>query len=192
MKNGHTPILARPLDGAKVLLEADAEDEFQILDSESAWVHVQISGLSRGWIRRSSVELPTEVAAKVPAASEETDSSPKDSFRQTREETSLFPGKWQPLNGKKVKIVWVQPFESKGFGENSKLLFAKSVFRQQYPELSKEAPGIAGIVVVFDSADGGMAAATFAALQQWHAGHLTEEAFWKQCWLDPAEAFKKD
>jgi hypothetical protein len=35
-----------------------------------------------------------------------------------------------------------------------------------------------------------MAAATFASLQQWRAGHLSEDAFWKQCWVDPAEAFK--
>ena len=192
IKQAHTPIYARPIESSKVVLEADAEDEFQIIESEAAWVHVQVSGLSRGWIRRSSVELPTEVAAKIEAAPEEADHSPKDAFRQTREETSLFPGKWQPLDGKKVKIIWVQPFESKGFGQNSKLVFAKSVFRQQYSELSKEAPSVAGIVVVFDSADGGMAAATFASLQQWRAGHLTEEAFWKQCWLDPADAFKKD
>jgi hypothetical protein len=29
-----------------------------------------------------------------------------------------------------------------------------------------------------------------AALQQWQAGHLADSAFWKRCWLDPAEAFK--
>jgi hypothetical protein len=35
-----------------------------------------------------------------------------------------------------------------------------------------------------------MAAATMAALQQWNAGHLSDNAFWKQCWLDPPDAFK--
>jgi hypothetical protein len=35
-----------------------------------------------------------------------------------------------------------------------------------------------------------MAAATMAALQQWHAGHLPDGAFWKRCLLDPADVFK--
>jgi hypothetical protein len=29
-----------------------------------------------------------------------------------------------------------------------------------------------------------------ANLQQWRAGHLSDEAFSKRCWRDPAEAFQ--
>ncbi|HYL17009.1 MAG TPA: hypothetical protein VEV41_28515, partial [Terriglobales bacterium] len=65
-----------------------------------------------------------------------------------------------------------------------------SVFRKAYPELSQATPDVAGVVIVFDSEDGGMAAVTAATLQQWQAGHLTDDAFWKRCWLDPADAFK--
>ena len=43
--------------------------------------------------------------------------------------------------------------------------------------------------MIFDSLDGGMAAATLANLQQWRAGHLSDDVFWKRCWRDPAEAF---
>jgi hypothetical protein len=42
-------------------------------------------------------------------------------------------------------------------------------------------------VVIFDSADGGMIAATFATLQQWKAGALSDAALWHQCFFDPPE-----
>ena len=48
-----TPVLVSPSQDAQVLFLAAAEDEFEILDSNPNWVHVRISGLSRGWIRRS-------------------------------------------------------------------------------------------------------------------------------------------
>src|SRR5207248_11437122 len=50
VKNSRTLILSRAADAAQVVLLADAEDEFQILDLDSSWVHVQISGLSLGWL----------------------------------------------------------------------------------------------------------------------------------------------
>jgi hypothetical protein len=190
VKAARTPVLASPVDGAKVLFLADAEDEFQVIDTNESWVHIQISGISRGWVRRSQVDLPGALAgnpSETPADAERAD---KDAFRRIREETSLFPGKWDALAGKKVRIIWVQPSESKTFGERSKLGFAKSVFRTVYPELSQTGPEVAGVVIVFDSEDGGMAAVTAATLQQWGAGHMTDDAFWKRCWLDPADAFK--
>jgi hypothetical protein len=102
----------------------------------------------------------------------------------------VFPGNWEPLNGKQVKIIWVQPAGGASSNEETKLLFAKSVFRREYPELTRSEPPLAGVVIVFDSQDGGMAAATFASLQQWSAHHLSDRAFWQRCWFDPADAFK--
>ena len=58
VKNSGTPVLVSPVEGAKVLFLATAEDEFEILDMNANWVHVRISGLSRGWIRRSGLEMP--------------------------------------------------------------------------------------------------------------------------------------
>jgi hypothetical protein len=188
VKTSQTPVYARPLESSQVLFFADAEDEFQEVEESGLWVHVQISGISRGWIRRSQVELPSELG---PVAGTEGNNGEKVLFHQTREETSLFPGSWEALRGKQVKIVWVQPSGMGKADQDSRLSFAKKVFRKEYSGLTKVVPSVAGVVVVFDSQDGGMAAATVATLQQWQAGHLTDEAFWKRCWLDPADAFKE-
>jgi hypothetical protein len=46
VRKAGTPVLAKP--GGAVLLTADAEDEFEVINLEGNWVHVQISGPSRG------------------------------------------------------------------------------------------------------------------------------------------------
>src|SRR5205823_12712703 len=57
VKLDQTPVLELPRSDAKVLFLASAEDEFEILDAKPGWVHVRISGLSRGWLRRSTIEM---------------------------------------------------------------------------------------------------------------------------------------
>ncbi|HEY3928429.1 MAG TPA: hypothetical protein VGL89_08645 [Candidatus Koribacter sp.] len=182
VKNAHTPIVSSPAEGARVLMYADAEDEFQFLKNEGEWTHVQIAGLNRGWIRTSNLEKPGAAAAVKVA--EKAGEAP--AFQQTKEETSTFPGDWEPLRGKNVKIIWVQP-QGKST-QSSRLTYVKSVFKKQAPELAHES-GVDGVVVVFDAADGGMAATTSQALAQWGNGSLTDPAFLKQCWFDPADAF---
>jgi len=49
---------------------------------------------------------------------------------------------------------------------------------------------VAGIVIVFDAADGGQIAVTLADLKQLQEGHISEATFWQQCSLDPPEAFQ--
>ena len=186
VKSNRTPVYARPSETSQVLFLADAEDEFQMVEEAGSWVHFQISGIARGWIQRSLLELPTDSRATASASDVRLET---ELFRQTREETSMFPGNWEALRGKQVKIVWVQP--SGKADQDSRLNFARRIFRKEYPEVAKTVPSVAGVVVVFDSQDGGMAAATLATLQQWHAGHLTDDAFWKRCWLDPEDAFKE-
>ena len=187
VKSAHTPVQERPEDGANVLFLADAEDEFQIVDTNGPWVHVQISGLSRGWIRREALQLPPAYDTPVPVSAAEV--TPPSPFRQTRQETADFPGTWEPLRGKQVEVIWVQPAGSDAAGAD-KFSYAKAVFRKAFPELLHSTPPLAGVVIVFDSQDGGMAAATLATLQQWNAHHMTDNNFWKQCWFDPADAFK--
>ena len=63
VKKSSTPVLVSPVEGAKVLFLATAEDEFEILDLNANWVHVRISGISRGWIRRSGLEVPETFAS---------------------------------------------------------------------------------------------------------------------------------
>lgn len=189
VKSGNTPVVAQPLEGAQVMFRADAEDEFQILDVTEGWVHIQISGLSRGWIRRDFVDIPA--ATTISLSAMRGDQHEKDDLvRQTKEQVGAFPGKWEPLNGRQVKIVWVQPLDSDQFGSEARWRLVKSIFRKVDAGPPNQSTEIAGVVVIFDSADGGMAAATVSNLQQWRAGHLSDEAFWKSCWRDPADSFK--
>jgi hypothetical protein len=180
--------MSQPVEGAPSLFLAEAEDEFQVLDASDGWVHVQISGISRGWIRRNHVDMPG--AANVNLSVLTSDHTERDAFRETKEEVAVFPGKWAPLDGKRVKIIWVQPLETDDFGSEPRWSLAKSVFRKADPDVYNDLPEIAGVVVIFDSQDGGMAAAPMPTLQQWRAGHLPDETFLKRCWLDPADAFK--
>src|ERR1700674_52347 len=65
VKKSGTAVVAKPTEGARVLFTAAAEDEFEFIEAEGEWIHVQISGASRGYIRRSSLELPEFIAARL-------------------------------------------------------------------------------------------------------------------------------
>ncbi|HZD32080.1 MAG TPA: hypothetical protein VE779_10520, partial [Candidatus Angelobacter sp.] len=189
VKRANTPVMAQPLDGAQLMFRADAEDEFRILDLAEGWVHIEISSLSRGWIRRDLVDIPG--AATISVSAMRSDQEDKDDLvRRTKEQIGAFPGKWEPLDGRQVKIIWVQPLESDQFGSEARWRLVKSIFRKVDAGPPNRNIEVAGVVVIFDSADGGMAAATVSNLQQWRAGHLSDQAFWKSCWRDPADSFK--
>jgi hypothetical protein len=206
VKQTGTPVLVSPSEGAKVMFEATAEDEFELLDENASWVHVRISGLSRGWIRRTSVFMPEAFSAELeappapvppapaPPAPAQTSTEPggKSPFQVENEQIASFPGDWGPLRGKTVKIISVQEGTGKSSNTDSsaKLEFAKSVFDREYAELTKSSSTAAGVVVVFDSVDGGMMATTLPVLQQWKAGTLSDEALWHRCYFDPPEMFR--
>jgi hypothetical protein len=190
VKKSGTAVVSTPSLTAKTLFLASAHDEFEMLNFNRDWVHVRISGLSRGWIWRDSVELPDSVPDS------DTPSNPAISpaaelFHVSREETAVFPGDWEPLKGKSVKIVSVEKADENAKDDSSqlKLAFAKSLLDQNYNELAKKADLLSGIVLIFDSSDGGMIAATFSTLQQWKAGRLSDSALWHQCFFDPPEIF---
>lgn len=194
VKKSGTPVLLNPSEGAKVVFLATAEDEFEILDMTASWVHVRISGLSRGWIRRSGLEMPGTAtvtqAGKAPAASG-VDSASAKPFQVESEQIASFPGTWEPLRGRTVKIVSVQ--KSSGSAPNSdsraKLDFAKSLFDHEYTELVQSSISAAGVVLIFDSEDGGMVATTLPVLEQWKAGSLSDDGLWRRCLFDPPEMF---
>jgi len=190
VKKSGTAVVSTPSLTAKTLFLASTHDEFEMLNFNRDWVHVRISGLSRGWIWRDSVELPDSVPDS------DTPSNPAISpaaelFHVSREETAVFPGDWEPLKGKSVKIVSVEKADENAKDDSSqlKLAFAKSLLDQNYNELAKKADLLSGIVLIFDSSDGGMIAATFSTLQQWKAGRLSDSALWHQCFFDPPETF---
>jgi hypothetical protein len=190
VKKSGTPVLVGPIEGAKVLFLATAEDEFEILDLNTSWVHVRISGLSRGWIRRSSLEMPKSFAADAKSENPSTSAS-TEHFQVKNEQIASFPGTWEPLRGQTVKILTVQNASGSASNTDSraKLEFAKSLFDKEYSELTQAPSTTAGVVVIFDSEDGGMAAATLPVLQQWKAGTLSDQAFWRRCFFDPPETF---
>jgi hypothetical protein len=190
VKKTGTPVVSTPSLNAKPLFLATEHDEFEMLDFNADWVHVRISGLSRGWIWRTGLEMP-EGLSDVPLASEKAAPVVADLFQITREETGTFPGDWEALRGKNVKIIQVQKIreDEKNAGASAKLEFAKSVLDKSYGELASNAKELAGVVLIFDSVDGGMIAITFPTVEQWKAGRLTDAALWHRCYFDPPETF---
>jgi hypothetical protein len=190
VKQAGTHVVSKPADGAPVLFTADAEDEFQVLELEGAWVHVQISGSSRGWIRRAQLDLPAEFKDS-PAETSDPAPAAANLFNISKDETTTFGGKWAPLAGKKVRVIWLEPASPAAASTaREKLAFAKALFEKTYRELKSPSPVVDGVVIVFDSADGGQIGATFPSLKQLADGAITESAFWKQCSLDPPESFQ--
>jgi len=195
VKQSNTSVFANPSEGAKVLFQAAAQDEFELLDMNPKWVHVRISGISRGWILRSSVEMPDALASApetkpttAPAPSAPTDKAP---FQVENEEIASFPGSWEPLRGKTVKIISVQEArgEAKDTDSRAKLAFAKSLFNREYVDLTRGSSTAAGVVVIFDAEDGGMMATTLPVLEQWKSGTLSDQAMWHRCYFDPPDLF---
>ena len=190
IKKTGTPVVASPSLNGKTLFLASARDEFEMLDFNADWVHVRISGLSRGWIWRTSLEMPERIS-DIPLAGAKAAPVAADLFQVTREETAPFPGDWGPLRGKSVKIISVQKIQEneKDSGAGAKLEFAKSLLDKSYAELAAKSRELSGIVLIFDSVDGGMIAATLPTVQAWKAGTLSDAALWHQCYFDPPETF---
>jgi hypothetical protein len=193
VKQDQTPVLQDPRSNATVLFLASAEDEFEVLDENPEWVHVRISGLSRGWLQRSSVEIldgseNTAVSKASPPVLEQQSAKPRllssALFVVSSEEEGSFPGDWAQLKGKSVKIISIQQAPGTGriTSPQDKMRFAESLFKSEMVNSSA-----AGLVLIFDAEDGGMLAATQAVLDHWKNGLLTEQALWKQCYLDPPE-----
>jgi hypothetical protein len=185
IKKSRTPVYAKPSESASVLMHADAQDEFQVLGLDGAWVHIQISGASRGWIQRAQLEMPPGFA---PAADDSaTQPIP---FKISKEETTSFHGDWAPLKGKSVRIEWVEPATpSLLTSGKDKLAFAKTLFLQASESLPASQQRPDGIVVVFDSIDGGQIAAALPSVQGLANHSLSDVAFWHQCSIDPPDSF---
>ena len=189
VKKSGTPVVDAPSLKGKTLFLASEHDEFEMLDFTADWVHVRISGLSRGWVWRTNLEMPDQIPdvdanpGAAPAAA--------DLFHVVREETSTFPGDWGPLRGKSVKILSVEKIDetSGNSSTQEKLEFAKSLLEKTYAVLAMNSGSLGGIVLIFDSADGGMIGVTLPVLQQWKAGTLSDAALWHQSFFDPPETF---
>ncbi len=139
VKRAGAPVFARANDAERVLFKAAANDEFEFLDADAEWVHVQISGVSRGYIRRNAVELPEAISARIPESAKTSAAVKTPAFRIVREEESAFPGSWEPLRGKIVKIYTVQPItqDPKETNAQAKLNFTASLFQKFAAEFAQ-------------------------------------------------------
>ena len=192
VKRAGTPVMARAGEESRVLFKAAVNDEFEFLDAEGQWIHVQISGVSRGYIQRNALELPELIAEHLEETAKADSAAKAAAFRVEREENSVFPGDWEALKGKAVKIYTLQPAsqDPKQTDARAKLNFAGSLMQKSLGDVT---PGAAeGVVVIFDSADGGIAGATLTSIRRLANGEISEEAFWKQSYLDPPETFQSN
>jgi hypothetical protein len=179
-------IYDKPSDNARPLFQAALNDEFEYLDGSNGWIHISISGDSRGYVRQSSVQLPERIASQL-AIGESGLEQKFPGFRIEQESTSSFPGNWPVLKGKQVKIFTVQPIgqNAKDSGPTARLNYAMALFEKTL----QDSPSTDGVVVIYDAADGGIVAAATADIQKHASGALTREAFWAQAYLDPPDAF---
>jgi hypothetical protein len=91
-----------------------------------------------------------------------------------------------------VKSYTVQPNseDSKETDAVAKRAFAAAMLQKYASTAEPSDLAVEGVVVVFDSGDGGIIAATLPSARQSSAGAITSEYFWKLCYLAPLDAFQ--
>jgi hypothetical protein len=190
IKSG-VPVYSKPAENARALFQAAANDEFEYLEADEGWIHIEISGDARGYIRQTAVLLPERLAPKT-SQTEKTLEAEFKGFRIARQESSAFPGDWAPLKGKAVKIYTVQPVsqDQRESGPTARLNFTVALFEAGLKDAATVSSKPEGILVIFDAADGGIASATLSDIQSFSTGALTREKFLARCNLDPIEAFR--
>ena len=186
-----TPVYSKPSESSRALFQASANDEFTYLDANDGWIHIEISGDARGYIRQNAALFPEHLAQKTIQA-EETLEAKYKAFRIERQESSMFPGDWATLKGKTVKIYTVRPLsqDQRDSGPAARMNFTLALFEAGAREAATLSAKPDGIVVIFDAADGGIASATLADIQRYASGTLGRDKFLAQCNLDPDEAFR--
>jgi hypothetical protein len=167
VKKTATPMYAKAAENSRVLFQAAANDEFEFLDGDAGWIHESISGDSRGYLLRNSVDVPGKIAARLESPATASAEGKLAGFRMERKETSTFPGDWAARKGKTVKIYTVQPVlqNPKESGPRVRLNYSLALFQRGLKDAAGTNPAPEGIVVIFDSADGEIAGATEFSLR---------------------------
>ncbi len=179
-------ILSAPRNVAAILLRAEPEDEFEVLESRGTWLRVGLENANSGWIRSSQVRSRVS-----PSTTAETPESAPD-FATIREIVSPFTGEWARLKGKRVLYLWARPEGSiLNVAAGKKRRFAQYVFMERYRRASHSSQNpVEGIVVIFLDQRGGVAAASLKDIGRWVEGSLSRVAFLKKCSFDPPGAFE--
>lgn len=186
-----TPVYAKASEQSRVLFQAAVNDEFEYLDSEGGWIHISISGDSRGFIHQNAVLVPEFIASNMGKEDHGLEER-FPGFQIEQQAISNFPSDWPALKGKPVKIFTVRPIsqDPKESGPAVRLKYSLVLFEQGLKESASVTPAPDGVVVIFDAADGGIASATLDSIRKYAAGSLTREAFWSQSSVDPPDAFQ--
>ena len=182
-------VLNAPSDTAPVVVKAQIDDEFQVLEHRGAWLRVRIDNGESGWLRASQVQVSDAVPATVAQVKKTPASVP--GFDVIRENTDDFSGEWERLKGKKALYIWAR---ANGSAMNEpmadRLRFVQSMFTARYREMAHSSKDPAdGIVVIFVDDLGGVAAASLDDIRLWVEGTLNQAAFLKRCSFDPPGAF---
>ena len=180
------PVLKAPQAGAAVALQAQAEDEFLVLEQRGTWLRLQLRGSQQGWVRRSEVQLAP------PLPPEKTETRPKTSLNIVHEVITDFNGDWSQLKGKKAIYLWTRADAGVPVTASEKLRFLESAFANRY-RIAAHASNlkIDGIVLIFLDPRGGVAAATMKDIAAWLNSGITLSEFLSKCSLDPASAFSQ-
>jgi hypothetical protein len=188
-KSGN-PIFGAPDEHSSVLLRAESEDEFEVLERRGAWLRLGLGDNRSGWVKNSQV-MPNRRTSANASAIRDGESRDTTTFTVIREVSSTFSGDWRRLKGKKVLYIWARPEGSSlNVKAGKKLRFAQATFSERYRQSthgSQISPQ--GIVVIFLDQQGGVAAATLSDIGLWLDGAITESAFLSRCSLDPPSAF---
>ena len=167
-----------------MMLQTQAEDEFEVLEHRGLWLGVRLQDSQSGWVK-STLMKPSRPAAEAKLAPD-----PRG-FNIIREVPDTFSGDWPRSKGKPVLYIWAKPEGSVPSEAGSKLRFAESIFKERYREaIHNSQSSAAGIVVIFLDQRGGVAAAALRDIAHWTDGTLTLTAFLKKCSLDPPGAFE--
>ena len=184
------PVFGSPENQASILLRAEPEDEFEVLERRGGWVRVRLEGDRGGWIQTSLLKSGSPAATSGAAAQAMQSAFP--GFTVIRETISRFSGDWPRLKGKQALYVWARPEASAlTMGTGDKLRFAEHIFMERYRQAAHDSRNsVEGIVVIFLDQRGGVAAANLDDIHFWADGSLTSAAFVKKCSLDPPGAFE--
>jgi len=171
----HVPVCSAPESRAPVLLRAEPEDEFEVLQHRGAWLQVRLEAGRSGWVQESLVKSNAAAGG----------------FTVIRETVSSFSGEWPRLKDKQALYVWARPDGSAlTLAAGEKLRFVEHIFMERYRQAEHDSRNsVKGIVVIFLDERGGVAAASLDDIRFWAEGSLTSSAFIKRCSLDPLGAF---
>ncbi len=186
----NAPVLSSPVAQANVLMRAQSEDEFEIVEQRGPWLKLKMDEARTGWIQQSFVRSAKAASTNghTPRAGVQTS---LDGFTVLRENTQPFEGDWASLKGKTSRYIFVRPVGSSlNSSPVNKLRFAQTMFSERGRQtLHASRTTLEGIVIVFLDQGGGVAAASFGNIRLWLAGKISRDAFLKKCSLDPPSQF---